>query len=79
MIDFKPYGAFIEHTIRPLLEELELVTKKLKIRNFDATYIAKEFIKLHIKATAIEAIKTIICTAIIGYVAWTIAQLSSRP
>lgn len=74
MFDMKPYGAFIEHTIRPLIEELHLVSKKLKITNFDANLIAKEFIKLHIKATLIEAIKTIICTVIIGYVAWTISR-----
>lgn len=75
MFDLKPYGAFVENTIRPLIVELNLVSKKLKIRNFDANIIVKEFVKLHIRATIIEALKTIVCTTIIGYVAWTISRL----
>jgi hypothetical protein len=70
MLDLKPYGAFIEFTIRPLIEEL----KQVKIiRGMDVELAIKNVISAHIKALLIEAIKTIICTAIIGFVAWKIS------
>ena len=74
MLDLKPYGAFIEFTIRPLIEELKQIRI---IKDVDVTAVVKQVISAHLITILIEAIKTIICTAIIGYVAWKISVLSS--
>ena len=74
MIDLKPYGAFIEHTIRPLIEELGLLCDRYQIRSVDCNFAIRKLAKIHIISTLVEAIKTVICTAIIGYVAWTISR-----
>lgn len=77
MLDLKPYGAFIEHTVRPLFEESELLLKQLEKAGLslnDIQPIFKRIGQLHFAALIIEAVKTIICTAIIGYVAWTISR-----
>ena len=71
MLDLKPYGAFIEYTIRPLIEELKQVKV---IRDVDLNEALKRVLRIHVISIFVEAIKTIICTAIIGYVAWTIAR-----
>lgn len=77
MIDLKIYGAFIENTIRPLIEESESMLSKFAMFNFTSSDI-KSFLKrlavIHVCDSLIEAIKTITCTAIIGYVAWTISR-----
>ena len=39
MIDLKPYGAFIENTIRPLFEELRYI---LDVANNDGLKITEE-------------------------------------
>ena len=76
MIDLKPYGAFVEYTIRPLIEELKQVKV---IRDVDINQAIKEVLKIHVFSVIMETIKTITCTAIIGYVAWTISQSASQP
>jgi len=80
MIDLKPYGAFIEHTIRPLFEESEMFVKMVKdygITIDDFRTLTKKVAILHIFCIIIDMIKTITCTAIIGFTAWKICQLSS--
>lgn len=77
MLDLKPYGAFIEHTIRPLFEESESLLKALSVFNLKKEDISKILNKIaicHIFTVIIDALKTIICTAIIGYAAWTISR-----
>lgn len=37
MIDLKPYGAFIEYTIRPLIGELKWLLKELKKQGIKIT------------------------------------------
>ena len=72
MLDLKPYGAFIEFTIRPLIEEL----KQVKIiRDVDINSAVRNVLIVHVITTLFEAIKTIICTVIIGYVAWSMSRL----
>ena len=69
MFDLKPYGAFIENTIRPLLEEVRI----LGLQNIDINKAIKKATILHVVGAVVEAIKTIVCTAIIGYVAYRIS------
>ena len=71
MLDLKPYGAFIENTVRPLLEEL----KEIKvIRDIDLNCAIKQMLRVHIFWTIFDFLKTVISTAIIGYVVCTIYQ-----
>lgn len=80
MIDLKPYGAFIEHTIRPLFEESETFVKLVKdygITIDDFRALMKKVAVLHTFSIVIDMIKTVTCTAIVGFVAWKISASSS--
>ena len=77
MLDLKPYGAFIENTIRPLLEEfkwllLELEKKGLKISEQSLGQIIKQVAKLHMKSLMISLMRDVIVTLIIGFVVWQV-------
>ena len=77
MIDLKPYGAFIENTIRPLINESDIFIKemeRLNITKQDIKQVIKGIALSHAFSVTMETIKTIVCTAIIGYVAWTISR-----
>jgi hypothetical protein len=77
MLDLKPYGAFIEHTIRPLFEESELLISalnKMNLKEGDVPRILTKIALLHLFSIIMETIKTITCVSIMGYVAWTISQ-----
>ena len=78
-MDLKPYGAFAEHTLRPLIEEFTALLKELGrydlVPTRDIPKILRGFFKLELVRMIFDAVKTVICTAIIGYVAWTISQL----
>ena len=77
MIDLKPYGAFIENTIRPLIGESDVFInemERLGINKQDIKHVIKGIALSHVFSVTMETIKTIICTAIIGYVAWTISR-----
>lgn len=68
MIDLKPYGGFIEYTIRPLIE-------KLKELGFEINEsIIKEFIRLHIISKLIDATVSIITISIVSFAVYTIAK-----
>ena len=71
MLDLKPYGAFVEHTIRPLIEESDTLLKaisKLDLKKQDVEKTIKGIAFLHVFTTVLDIIKTIICTIIVGYV-----------
>ena len=75
-MDLRPYGAFIEHTIRPLFEESEGLLKeftKLDINKEDINKLLSGVTIIHIFDTIVEFLKTTICTAIIGYAAYQIS------
>lgn len=77
MLDLKPYGAFIENTIRPLFAESETLLKeffRLNLTKEDLEKCLQQIGKLHLITIILDSIKTVICTAIVGYVAWTISQ-----
>ena len=77
MLDLKPYGAFIENTIRPLLEEfkwllLELEKKGLKISEQSLGQIIKQVAKLHMKSLMISLMRDVTVTLIIAFVVWQV-------
>ena len=77
MLDLKPYGAFIEHTIRPLFEESELLItalNKLNLTQKDISRILTKIALLHLFSIIMDTIKTVTCVLIMGYVAWTISR-----
>lgn len=70
MIDLKPYGAFIENTIRPLLEELSLLLSEIDKSHFlidkhDLVECAKFLARKHITHLIIQSVTGILITAII--------------
>ena len=71
MLDLKPYGAFLETSVRPLIEEL----KEIKvIKNIDLDCAIKRMVQIHIFWTIFDFLKTVISTAIIGCVVCKIYQ-----
>lgn len=70
MIDLKPYGAFIEYTVRPLLEEVKVVLDKSGMKLSESTLI--EMLKFGVLAKLIETIGMLLGTAIVAYTAYRI-------
>ncbi len=68
MIDLKPYGAFVENTIRPLIEEMNKFGFKYDKELFD------KLITMHIKAKIAESITVIISTIAVCITAYLIAR-----
>ena len=74
-MDLKPYGAFIEHTARPLIEEATILLKEIARTGMEKKDIQAFFKKLaflHVLGIVLDTLKAIICTAIIGFVVWKI-------
>ena len=68
MIDLKPYGAFVENTIRPLLNELRDMNFPM---SEDILLIAlKDSCKTHIITTFITVIRDITVVSIIAWGIW---------
>ena len=40
MLDLKPYGAFIENTIRPILEEARTLLKEIEAKGIDVNEVS---------------------------------------
>ena len=77
MIDLKPYGAFLEHTVRPLIEEFrwfltELEKHGLAITEANLARILRQVGKWHLIMTGMKAIQGIVIAVI---VCWTVAQV----
>jgi len=68
MIDLKPYGGFIEYTIRPLIKELE----KFGFKYDEKLFIA--LIKLHISSKVIDAIVSLASVVFVCYTAYWISR-----
>lgn len=78
-MDLKPYGAFIENTIRPMIEEAQILLSDLHgyglyLDKEDLYKIGKFIALKHMKVVLIQSITNIIITAIICGVAWKIYQ-----
>lgn len=68
MIDLKPYGAFIENTIRPLLDECKPFLDKY---NVDINLAIKRILVFGTLHKALDIVGNIIAVSIIGYVICT--------
>ena len=79
MLDLKPYGAFVENTIRPLLEEFHIFISDLygyglHLTKEDLAMLGKYIVLRHMKTIIIQSITNVIITGIICWTAWTISQ-----
>lgn len=78
MIDYmKPVGAFLEHTIRPLIQEAkwfldELDKRGIKVSEENITHAATHLAGIYIRVTVIRAIQNVIITLIAGAFIWKI-------
>ena len=77
MIDLKPYGAFIENTIRPLIGEFkwllnELSSRGIRVTEYNVERVAKLLLTHHLKVTLIEALVVILITLIVSLAAFKI-------
>jgi len=72
MLDLKPYGAFIENTIRPMIEEAQTLLSDLHgyglyLDKEDVFRMAKIVASNHFKAVLIQAICNVIICSIICF------------
>lgn len=79
MLDLKPYGAFIEHTIRPMIEEAQILLSDLHgyglyLGKEDLFKVCQFLAKKHFRAIIIQSITNIIICGIICYTVWKIYQ-----
>ena len=79
MIDLKPYGAFIENTIRPVIEESKTILKELskyniELDNFTLEYYVKKIVDFHLKTIMIESVKQVILIGMICLTAFLVCQ-----
>lgn len=78
--DWKPLGAFIENTIRPVLDEskwllAELDKQGFQINEKNITTLIKTISNIHFKTLIMDSIRTIIITGIICWTLWKIYPL----
>ena len=79
MIDLKPYGAFLEHTIRPLIEEfkwllIEMEKKGLKVDQESLSHLLQQAAKQHLLSTLINLTRDVTVTFIISIAAYKILK-----
>lgn len=77
MLDLKPYGAFIENTIRPMLEEFKWILEECEKKNISITEknvrrILEYIATTHITVTIFKTIQTIIIAVIISITCYLI-------
>lgn len=75
--DIKPLGAFIENTIRPVIQEAsgilaEFQRQGINVTADNLTEYTKQITNLHLRTVIIQAIRDIIIAIIIAGVLWTI-------
>ena len=77
MLDLKPYGAFIEHTLRPMIEEAKSLLSDLygygiHLDKDDIARVTKLIASKHIKVVIIQSITNIIICGVVCYTLWKI-------
>lgn len=77
--DIKPLGAFIENTIRPLIQEAgdilaEFQRQGISVTEKNITEYTKRIALLHLRTIIIQAIRDIIIAIIIAGTLWKIYQ-----
>lgn len=70
MLDLKPYGAFIENTIRPMIEETQKLLSDLygyglHLNKEDIHKVAKFVADKHIKTVILQSIVNVVICALI--------------
>lgn len=65
MIDLKPYGAFVENTLRPLLHEFKFVIEEARRYGFDLGEenlfrISRLLFKMYLVSLICDVLKTLI-------------------
>ena len=77
MLDLKPYGAFVENTVRPMLEELTLLATELGrydlVPQRDIPKIIRNWMICFIVSVIFDFLKTIGSLIIIGFIVWKIS------
>jgi len=82
MLDLKPYGAFIENTIRPMIEEAQTLLSDLygyglHLDKEDILKIGKFIADRHIKVVIIQSVTSIIICGVVCLTLWKMPQLLS--
>jgi len=68
MLDLKPYGGFIEHTIRPLITEFNKLGFKFSEKTLS------KLIELHLLSKLIDFALTLITVSLVCYTTYLIAK-----
>lgn len=79
MIDLKPYGAFIENTLRPLLEEFKFVIEEARRYGFDLGEeslfrISKLLFKMYLVSLICDVVRTFITIGSVCLVVYLVLQ-----
>ena len=67
--DFKPLGAFIENTVRPIMSELKTLGLDISIDGINK--VLGKIVLAHIISSFFYMVRDITVIAIIGYIVWT--------
>ena len=73
--DIKPLGAFIENTIRPLIEESKEILNEFQRQGINVTSdhlveLTKKVANLHLRTVFIQALRDITIAIIIAGILW---------
>ena len=72
MIDLKPYGAFIENSIRPILEQVNVFLDEVDKRGFrldksNLQFLLDYLFKLNVQIMVLKAIVSITVTGMVCF------------
>ena len=79
MLDLKPYGAFIENTLRPMIEEAQILLSDLHgyglyLEKEDIFRLGKFIANKHLKAVIIQSLTNVVICGIICWTVWKTYQ-----
>ena len=79
MLDLKPYGAFIENTVRPLLEEFRRVLREveeagLPVNQESLEHLLASLFKRHLVITLLTLVKEVAIIVIISFTTYLILK-----
>ena len=79
MLDLKPYGAFIENTIRPLLEETRGILSEVKkvglpVNQESLERLLASLFKSHLVITLLTLVKEVAIVIVISITAYAILK-----
>ena len=73
--DIKPLGAFVENTIRPIINEFSELLKECKAQGINLTEdniirVVKQVTHLHLRTIMMQAIRDIVIALIVAGIIW---------